>query len=262
MPDQINEPVADQPQTDSQTDDQQDQPQQDEAKAPEVQEEPKADQPQPAPQAEEKPEETDINLEKFTQERYKTSPTQAPAEDLTKELSSLPTDEYGTVDAEAAAKWFQDKLEQTRVEARREAANQGHEAAMAILSETAQQQELLNKFPEVKKDREFLETIFDLRDAAALKGQSLSLTEAAQRVDKFRQAAQSEGAQSANRTTQIQAAAHLESSGVTSKSNESEQQRLTQQALHGSGQEATDARRRILKGLVEKDIQEGRIVPS
>lgn len=258
MPDEDQNATDPQDQTNSQ---------QDEEQAPQTEQpaeqEPQVEAEEPKETEAEGKTEEDIDMEKYWQERYQSSPqSEAPVEDLTKELAGLPTDEYGTVDAQAAADWFSGKLEETRTQARHEAASQGTQAAMAVFSETAQQQQLLKEYPEVSKDRELLDAIFDLRDAATLKGQNISLMDAAQRLDGFRQRAKTEGAQRANKTTEIQAAAHLETSAVKQNAGVPERQRLAQQALHGSGQEAIEARRQMLKTMVEEDIKEGRIIPS
>lgn len=257
MPDQeepINAQPVDQPAEDTQTNSTPD----------EVEEQPEAQvetQEAPVEEAQAEPTQENIDMEKYWQERYTGSPQQAPVEDLTSELASLPTDEYGTVEPKVVADWFAQKLQQVEQRAEQRAGSRAEEAAMAILNETAQQQQLIEKYPEVQKDRQLLDTIFDLRDAAALKGQALSLTDAAARLNQFRQQAQTEGAQRATRTTQIQAAAHLETSAVKSDVKVNERQQTVQQALYGSGEAATNARRDMLKQMVQQDIEEGRITP-
>lgn len=211
----------------------------------------------PAPATEEPAE--DIDLNQYWHERY-----QAPAEqtanplvdEVRNELSRLPTDEAGTVEADAAAQWFADKLNQVRTDASRDAARSAERAAMSVVSEAAQQQELLKKFPEIVKDRETLDTIFDLRDAAALRGQTLTLEAAAAKLNKLRQQGKQEGAATATRTTTIQAAAHLESSSVKGDSSASEEQELANRAF---GQADAQARRELLKRFVTKELKDGRI---
>lgn len=226
----------------------------------EVQEETQPETPPETEQSEEEPSE-DIDIDKYWKDRYQVpanQPSQDTVAEVTKELSQLPTDESGTVDANAAAEWFAKRLDSVRTQAGQDAAQSATRAAMEVVTETAQQQQLLKKYPEVTKDRETLDAIFDLRDAAALRGEGLSLTDAAAKLDKLRKQAKAEGSESATRRTTIQAAAHLETSAVKGTSN-NENDQLAVQAFQGSGMEAQSARRELLKRYVEREVQEGNI---
>lgn len=220
-------------------------------------EEPTTDQVEAPP--EEEP--SEIDIDEYWKERYP-APTQSDgqnmADEVAQELSQLPTDESGTVDTKAAAEWFANRLSQVESRASQNVSAQAERAAMAIVSETAQQNQLLKKYPEITQDRETLDVIFDLRDAAALRGQKLSLVGAAAKLDKLRQQGKAEGTESATKRTTVQAAAHLETSSVKG-SNQGESDRLVAQAYQGSGQEAIDARRELLKQFVQKGVSEGRI---
>lgn len=204
----------------------------------------------------------DIDLDKYWQERY-----QAPAStqessqvaEVAKELAQLPADADGTVDANAAAEWFANKLNSTKQEARVEAQAIAEKAAMGIVSESAQQQLLIKKYPDLVKDKEQLDTVFDLRDASAMRGQNLTLMQAAEKLAKLTRQAKNEGAKSASRTTTIQAAAHLETSSVKGDQGSGDRERLAITAVSGFGNEAKTARRELLKQFVQREVEEGRI---
>ena len=209
---------------------------------------------------EEPSEEIDIN--KFWEERYPAqtqTDTGSLRDEVAQELSQLPTDETGTVEANAAAEWFANKLSQVEQRANKTASSQAEKAAMSVIAEQAQQQQLLKKYPEITKDRDTLDAIFDLRDAAALRGQNVSLMEAAAKLDKLRTNARSEGQQSATRQTTIQAAAHLETASTKGAPQAGQRERLAVQAYEGRGQEAKNARQELLKQFVQNEIKDGRI---
>lgn len=211
---------------------------------------------------EESPEQEEVDINKYWEERY---PAQAPAnsnnlaDEVSRELAQLPTDETGTVEADAAAQWFANKLSQVSNQAQVEARKAAQEVFLDNAAERGQQEQLLKKYPEITKDKETLDTIFDLRDAAALRGQNLSLLGAAAKLDKLRTSAKAEGQQSATRQTTIQAAAHLETASTKGSPNQGARDRLVSQAFQGGGQEAKEARKELLKQFVEKEISEGRI---
>lgn len=212
------------------------------------------------PQVEEETSE-DINMDDYLQERYQQPQAEVASntvDEVTKELSQLPTDETGTVDANEAAKWFAQRLDAVRAEASQAASQQATKAAMDVVSETAQQQQLLKKYPELSQNREALDAIFDLRDASALRGKGMTLMDAAKRLDGLRQEAKKEGTASATRRTVVQAAAHLETASTKGSSGGGEQQ-LVVQATQGIGAEAKAARHELLKRHIEKEISEGRI---
>lgn len=168
---------------------------------------------QPSEQPLEQPPQEEIEIEDYWNQRYPaidqgSSPNMV--QEVAQELSRLPTDESGTVETNAAAEWFASKLSQVSNQAQQDAARSAERAAMGVVNETAQQQQLLKKYPDITKDKETLDAVFDLRDAAAFRGQKLTLTQAAAKLDKLRQQGKSEGVQSAQRQTTIQAAAHLE----------------------------------------------------
>lgn len=195
-------------------------------------------------------EELDIN--EYVQERYQTpqqTQNNSMVDEVARELSQLPADEDGNVDANAAAKWFSERLSQAENSATERAIQAANNAVMGNLSEVAQQQKLLEKHPDLTKDRERLDAVFDLRDAAALRGQNLTLLQAAAKLDKFRQADTAQGAQSATRRTTIQAAAHLETS--SSKGSGAPQGPIN------LGDKET--RHALLKQHVQNEIESGRI---
>lgn len=211
-----------------------------------------------------KQEPDEIDLDGFTRERYVApapvqAPSQASADDLAKELASLPADENGVVSPETAAKWFADKLASNRASLEAQIAPVAQKAAMSILTETSQQQELLKKYPEINKDRGMLEMVFDLRDAAALRGQSLTLAQAAEKLAKQRQEGRSEGEDSVRRRTTIQAATHLETSSTRGANQSQSRRELAQKAFHGKGTEAREARRQFMTGFIQREIEAGRI---
>lgn len=235
-----------------------------------VEEQPQAE-PEEAAPAEEQPaeEETpqteesseDIDIDEYSRERYQqpqVNNTRSTVDDVAQELSQLPTDENGTVDANEAAKWFADRLDAVRAEAGQTAAQQATKAAMEVVSETAQQQQLLKKYPELAQDRDALDAVFDLRDAAALQGKGVTLAQAAARLNSLQQKSRKEGTQSATRRTVVQAAAHLETAS-TKGAPVGEDQQLAIQATQGVGDEAKAARHELLKRHIEKEMSEGRI---
>lgn len=209
-------------------------------------EEPKQEQPAEA--------ESDVDIEDYWQKRYGQQ-SQAPvgSDNLLDKLNKLPTDEYGTADPQAVAELLQSELAQTQAEARRAA----QEESMSLFQETAQQQQLMKKYPEVTKDRELLDMVFDLRDASAIKGQNISLMQAADRYFGKQAKAKSEGAKQATRTTQVQASAHLETSAVKSDEAISERQRLIETATKGSGKAATEARHKLMSQAVQNMLDKG-----
>lgn len=235
-----------------------------EAAAEEVVDTPEADAEAAAPEAAEATEQTseNINLEDYWQQRYsapQASGSQNLAVEVSKELAQLPADEQGNVDANAAAQWFASKLAEVSTSARAQAEQSASSTVMSMLSEQAQIQELLKQYPEVQKDKEYIESVFDLRDAAALRGQRLTLNEAAGRLDRFRQEGSKQGQKQATQQRTIQAAAHLETSAIKGDSSRGETQRLASAAFQGSGPESTEARRELLRRHVQKQIEEGRI---
>jgi hypothetical protein len=215
----------------------------------------------PEPQAE--PEE-EVDISTFERERYapapaSSSPQTHAVDDIAKELANLPTDETGTVPAEAAAKWFADKLAQNSTQLKSEISTVARQEAMGIVAETAQQQQLLKKYPEITKDKGTLEMVFDLRDAAALRGQGLTLVQAAEKLAKQRQDGRSEGEDSVRRRTTVQATAHLETTTARGQSANESQRDLAQKAFHGKAEEAREARRTFMKGFIQREIENGRI---
>lgn len=198
----------------------------------------------------------DINIDEFSRERYQ-QPPQQPAngtDGIAQELAQLPTDDYGNVSTEAAAKWFSDKLSSVSSQAEERAVARAQEVVMSNLSEVSQQRQLLDKYPELRKDRERLDAVFDLRDASALRGKNLTLVESAARLSKLQQRSSKDAA----RTTETVAAAHLET--ASTKGNPvSGQDQLAAQAFQGTGPEAKQARRELLNQFVTKEIAEGRI---
>lgn len=237
-------------------------PEQPEAKAPENGEQPTTtEQSEAQPEAPAKAEE-EVDLGDYFQERYQAPPQgQSPSlvDEVSQELAQLPTDETGTVEARAAAEWFANKMSEVSTRAEQAAVQRAQQVFMENAAEEAQQRQLLKKYPEITKDRDTLDAIFDLRDAAAIRGKNLSLTEAASRLEKLRRDAKTEGEQSASRRTTIEATAHLETSGIKDTEGMGDRQRLAAAAFQGSGQDATNARRALLRQFVENEIKEGRI---
>lgn len=221
----------------------------------------------PAPGTAEAPEQTppaeeEINIDEYWQNRYPavaSSDNRSAVEEVARELANLPTDETGTVDANAAAEWFASKLSQVEQRAINSATQAAERASMSVLSETAQQRQLIEKHPELTRDKEQLDAVFDLRDAAMLRGESLSLMQAAEKLNKLRGKYKEEAVKDATRSTQIQAAAHLETSSVKGNEDVSERQRLALSAFTGVGSEAKQARQELLKRYVQGEIKEGRI---
>jgi hypothetical protein len=220
-----------------------------------------AETPEAAPAGDQPGEEVDIS--QFERERYAPAPTSQPrdnsVDDIAKELANLPTDETGTVPAEAAAKWFAEKLAQNRAEISGTVSQVARREAMGIVAETAQQQELLKKYPDITKDKGMLEMVFDLRDAAALRGQTLTLNQAAEKLAKQRQEGRSEGEDSIRRRTAVQATAHLETSSRRGNSQSESKRELASKAFHGKGLEAKEARRKFMTGFIQREIENGRI---
>lgn len=201
-------------------------------------------------EASESSQEEEIDIQDYWQERYPATQqgNNQLVSEVTQELSQLPTDESGTVEASAAAEWFARKLSEVGSRAEQSASRQAEKAAMAVVTETAQQQQLLKKYPEITKDKATLDAVFDLRDAAALRGQNLTLMQSAAKLDGLRKNARNEGAQGERRKTTVQAAAHLETASNRGG------QRVEQVDLGDK-----NSRREMLKAFVQKEIEEGRI---
>jgi len=211
-------------------------------------------------EASENPEE-EFDIEQYAKERYQAPPqseTKDLASEVAEELSNLPADDDGNVDQQAVAKWFADKINQAGSQAEQRAVQAAQNTILSELQESKQQTQLLSKYPELSKDKEFIEDVFDKRDAAALRGENLSLLDAAERIARRTQAAKSEAAQKATRVTTTQAAAHLETSAVKG-SNPDQKQQLAAQAFHGTGQASKEARHELLKQHVLNEMKEGRI---
>lgn len=228
--------------------------------APEVEETTEQAETQEEPSEQSSQEEIDIN--EYVRERYQAPPQQNNQDlvsQVSDELSQLPTDAQGNVESDAAAKWFAEKLSQAGSQAETRAVARAEQAVMDHLNEVNQQQKLLQKYPDLSKDKEALDATFDLRDAAAIRGENISLLDAAARLDKFRQQARSEGAKSATRTTTTRAAAHLETASTKGDAVAGAKQQLAVTAFQGSGPEAQTARRELLKQFVANEIKEGRI---
>lgn len=193
----------------------------------------------------------DIDINQYWQERYQ-APQQADnrgmVDEVAKELAALPTDEYGTVDSTAAAEWFANRLSQAEGRAAERAIQAAEQVVMGNLSEANEQRKLIDKYPEIQKDRGLMEDIFDKRDAAALRGQNMSLLQAAERVMGRTSQARTEGAQAATRRTSIQAAAHLET--ATNKGG------TRPVSVDFSSKEARQA---ALKQFVQNGIESGEI---
>lgn len=205
-------------------------------------------------QEQEQPSE-EVDISEFAAERYQTQPSAQEnplVDEVAQELSQLPADEYGTVDSKAAAEWFAQKLGQAETRAAERAIQAANQAVMGNLAEVNQQRQLIDKFPEVKSDRGLMEDIFDKRDAAALRGESLTLMQAAERVLGRTNQARDEGAQSQRRRTTIQAAAHLETA-----SSKGDSKRTTPNLMD------KEARHELLKQYVQSELDSGKIqIPS
>lgn len=209
---------------------------------------------EPQEEAQSEPESTqedegeEIDLQSYWQERYSAPQNQKPAIDVAEEMSKLPTDEYGNVDEQAASQWLNQKFNEVTTKAEQRAIEAARNAFNSDLAEMRQQQQLLEKFPELKKDRDLLDTVFDLRDAAALRGQNVSLLDAAGKIDKLRQKSRTEGAAGANKVKTIQAAAHLETA-----SNKAEAKPMQVDLSDKK------SRQELLKQFVQKGVESGEI---
>lgn len=203
----------------------------------------------------------EVDLDKYMNERYPAQSVERnDVDDVAKQLAQLPTDEAGNVEADAAAKWFADFKQEVIREAEQRAQGAARNVFDADAAEKAQQQALLKEYPDITKDKGTLDMVFDLRDAAALRGDNVTLLQAAEKLGNLRTTAKKEGQQNAYRQTSTQAAAHLETSS-TKGNNNGEEQRLAAQALQGSGVQAKEARHALLKQFVEREMKEGRIDP-
>lgn len=207
---------------------------------------------EPQTEAKSEPESQDdgeeIDLQSYWQERYSSPQTQQPAINVADEMSKLPTDEYGNVDEGAAAQWLNQKFNEVTTQAERRAIEAARNAFNSDLAEMRQQQQLLDKYPELKKDRDLLDTVFDLRDAAALRGQNVSLLDAAGKIDKLRQQSRTEGAAGANRVKTIQAAAHLETASTKAETRPQQVDLSDKQS-----------RQELLKQFVQRGVESGEI---
>lgn len=204
---------------------------------------------------EETPTEPDFDINEYWNERYNGGQNQVPPQaspDLVEQLNNLPTDENGTADPESVSKVLQDFQSQTIAKAEASADARARDTAIGLAQEQAQQVKLIEKYPQVAKDRSLMENIFDLRDASALRGKNISLQQAAERLFKREENVRTEASQAATKTKEVQAAAHLETSSTTANSQSSSKQQLYEQATRGSGQQAADARHQLLKDEVEK----------
>lgn len=191
----------------------------------------------------------EIDLNKYWQERYAAPQNQSNEHNVVaEEMAKLPTDEYGNIDESAAAEWLSKKFNEVQTAAEQRAIEAARNAFHSDIAEMRQQQELLERHPEIKKDKDFLDTIMDLRDAAAIRGENLTLLDAASRVEKIRQNSRSEGVASANKVKTIQAAAHLETASQKGDSRPA-QADLSDKA----------ARQALLKQFVTKGIETGEI---
>lgn len=222
--------------------------------------EPQADTEEAAPQEEETSEEFDI--EQYAKERYQ-APPQSDSRDLVSEvnneLAQLPADDDGNIDTNAAAEWFANRIAQVKNDTLNEVSQVLDRRLDERLTEEGQQKQLLSQYPELSKDKEFIEDVFDKRDAAAIRGENISLLQAAERIARRTQAAKSEATQQAARQTSISAAAHLETSSVKGSGEGDEKQRLATQAFHGVGPQSKEARHELLKQYVQTELKEGRI---
>lgn len=205
----------------------------------------------------------DINIEDYVKERYPVSghENRDLVAEVSQELAQLPTDESGTVETDAAARWFAERMAAVEHSAVRAAERAAQQASMGVVSEATQQRQLMEKYPDMKKDRDTLDAVFDLRDAAALRGQNISLMEAAAKLDNLRRNSEQKGASQRTTTIQATAAAHLETSAVKGDPKADARTQTVRTALEGRGQEAVDARRALLKQFVENEVKAGNIQP-
>lgn len=218
--------------------------------------------PQETPEPEAESEESDsVNIEDYWKERYSPQNSQEPlkeeSQDLMQRLGTLPTDEYGNANAEDVGKVIQEWQRETETNSVSKATQTARQEALALFNEQNQLQQVIKDYPQVTKNRELMDTIFDLRDASALRGEDISLKTAAEKWFNREKDIRKDATTQATRTKEIQASAHLETSGIKSDTQDSKQQ-LAAQAV-GNSPEANAARRALLTDAVQKMLDDGEL---
>lgn len=221
---------------------------------------PKEDSPEQSEEAPTEAPKAEASQEDFDIDEYwkRYNVEDAPKSDqgsLADRLSKVDQDEDGNADATQVAKVFEDW--QAQVE--QNAIQRARQEFLGFKTEESELNALKEKFPEVTKDRELFNTVADLRDAAALRGETLSLTKAAEKLFKREQAARQDATKQATRTREVQASAHLETSATPSADNPNEQEELIGQMASRNPTVAKEARSKLLKSYVSDMIKRGEI---
>lgn len=196
----------------------------------------------------------DVDIEDYATERYQLAPSQG-GPDLNEMLAELPADENGTADPADVARVLNDWKQTVLAEA----GQVSQTTSLDVAREQKEQQQVMKKYPQLAKNRDDMDMVFDLRDAHALRGKNLSLTKAAAMIFERDKATRKDAADKATRTTQTVAAAHLESSSVTADSEVTSKAKLYEQATQGSGQEAAEARNQLLADGINKMFKSGEL---
>lgn len=198
--------------------------------------------------------EEDFDINKWYQDRYQPGSVIEPDKQGTEpeasfadRLSSLNADEQGTVSPEEAARVFEE--EWNRREQR--ILSQVDQRVLGYDNEKQELQAVVNKYPQVKSNPALFELIADKRDASAIRGGNGSLLDAAEKVMSLQKETRSDATQKAQRTQQIQASAHLETSGVTGDSGVQRKAELRELAGSPNQVKGAEARRALLKSMME-----------
>lgn len=213
---------------------------------------------------EETAEDDSVDIENYWKERYSPETSQEPlkeeSQSLIDRLGNLPTDEYGNADANEVAKVIENWQQETEASSVSKATQTARQEALALFNEQAQIQQVVKDYPQVAKNREDMDAIFDLRDASALRGKEITLKQAAQRWFDRVQKERKDAATQATRTKEIQASSYLESSSVSSDTQSITKQQLAAQAV-GNSPEANAARRALLTDAVKTMVEKGELRP-
>lgn len=168
----------------------------------------------------------------------------------TLDLSQLPQDENGGIDANALVDNINKSLQ---------AAVQAAEArAEAKFNEQRTEQKLwdkaFDKYPELKKDKSLRDTVQALRFGQALQtGKILSPAQAAEKLVRREINAKVEGIKAATETVKVQASAHVETSNIPTDQKATKTQELFGKIGSRNPHEADAAQRELIKSLFFAD---------
>lgn len=181
---------------------------------------------------------------------YQYEPSQPDVPSL--DFANLPTNEDGTVDADAFQEAINNYGKQVFEAASQHAGQQSAQTYQLMRAEEKAWDKIQEDYPEVSQSKKLKRIIHNQRNADIMDGGRGDLRQAAKEVMEEFRGAKSQGKTEAQESIKVQQSAHLESSGVTSSNKTNKRKELYSQAINSRGRDRDEARQQLLKDMISK----------